>query len=177
MTHRTWHPVVFGDIALIPLSRGKWATVDITDLHLLTHDYSWNTRPGHTTFYAHSKKKGDPRRQLVQMHRLILDVPTNDPRQVDHIDHNGLNNRRSNLRIATHSQNGGNSRSRGGESRFKGVGREGDGWRARIGDGQAGRIYLGTFATEEDAARAYDAAALGIYGEFARLNFSEHPLP
>jgi hypothetical protein len=85
---------------------------------------------------------------------------------IDHKDWNGLNNQRNNLRSASHSQNLGNGRFRRGISGFRGVAAVGDRWRAYV----AG-IHLGTFATPEEAARAYDAAAIARFGEFATTNF------
>jgi hypothetical protein len=92
----------------------------------------------------------------------------------DHINRNGLDNRRSNLRIANKQQNCWNSRDRGGVSRFKGVHwkvAEGK-WAAAIShDGI--RKHLGYFVSEREAAEAYDDAAITFQGEFAFLNFPE----
>jgi AP2 domain len=80
----------------------------------------------------------------------------------------GLRNRSYRLERCSRSQNIGNSRQQPGPSGFRGVIQIGNRWRARIGDE---RCYLGTFATIEEAARAYDAAAIERFGEFATLNF------
>jgi hypothetical protein len=93
-------------------------------------------------------------------------------RIVDHVDRNGLNNRKANLRPATRSQNRFNQkRRRDNSSGFKGVrlSRSAQRWRASIR--AEGRIYyLGGFATPIEAARAYNAAALRLHGPFALLN-------
>ena len=107
----------------------------------------------------------------VLMHNLILGV-----KGVDHINHDGLDNRRANLRPATPRQNNHNERPRtGSSSPFKGVawdGRWRGRWQAHIAiDGR--RQSLGRFPTEEAAARAYDAAALATQGEYAWLNFPD----
>jgi hypothetical protein len=101
------------------------------------------------------------------MHKLITGWP-----KTDHIDHDGLNNQRSNLRPATTAQNNHNQRpQRNTSSRFKGVT-----WHKRIGKWQAAikvadkNRHLGVFPDEEDAARAYNAAAVEAYGEYAYLN-------
>lgn len=93
------------------------------------------------------------------------------PAEIDH--DNGIpgDDRLDNLRLATRSQNNANvGKRRNNTSGFKGVFRCGNRWKAQIG--AARTVYLGLFATPEDAARAYDAAALEHHGEFARLNFS-----
>ncbi len=104
----------------------------------------------------------------ARMHSLLTGWP-----QTDHKDHDGLNNQRSNLRPATQSQNAANQRPMEGRtSQYKGVSwkREYRKWLAKITIRKRGR-HLGYFAVEEDAARAYDAAALAAWGEFACLNF------
>lgn len=92
---------------------------------------------------------------------------------MDHIDGNGLNCCKSNLRICTQSQNNANSRTKKLKG-FKGTIRgKGDRkWYAMITKDYV-RYHLGGFQTEEEAARAYDAAAKKLFGEFARLNFPE----
>jgi hypothetical protein len=96
---------------------------------------------------------------------------------VDHIDNDGLNNRRSNLRICTIKQNSRNSRSPGGASRYKGVSRDKrhKKWRVKIiCNGK--RISVGYFANEIKAALAYDEHAKELFGEYAYLNFPDAAL-
>lgn len=107
------------------------------------------------------------RRQHVFLHRVILHTNDTD-RDTDHIDHDGLNNRRNNLRPCSPSENAGNGRQRLGTSGFRGVTRARKRWRVVIGKS---RQHVGTFDTPEEAARAYDVAAIERFGEFATLNF------
>lgn len=106
----------------------------------------------------------------VLMHRLILLAP--DTTLVDHINGDPLDNRRENLRYATQSQQNANRHRTFGASRFKGVYRRRDGlkWCAQCRVPGGKQRYLGSFDSEEDAARAYNAAATELFGEYARLN-------
>jgi hypothetical protein len=94
----------------------------------------------------------------------------------DHINGDGLDNRRTNLRQATPTQNNANCGIRGhNTSGYKGVSLRpdrGNRWRATIRI-HGLQYFLGLFDDVEDAARAYDAAALELFGDFARLNFPE----
>lgn len=110
---------------------------------------------------------------MNKLARLITNCPKN--MQVDHIDKNRCNNLRENLRICTGSQNHANkgksmNKYRKLTSKYKGVGKKGNKWRARIKiNGK--EIHLGEFNTEDEAAKAYDAKAKELFKEFANLNF------
>jgi hypothetical protein len=161
----------------IPLTQGKVALVDDSDyerVSVLMWRAQWD---GHNWYARHGKPRRGPV-GLVFMHRFILGLTSGD-QDVDHINGNGLDNRRNNLRIATQKQNSRNRRipitNRTG---FKGVQvnryckRTQMPYLATI-KVNGKRIWMGPFATAEEAAHAYDAKARELFGEFARCNFSE----
>jgi len=107
------------------------------------------------------------------MHRVIMRAPKGV--MCDHRNYNGLDNRKSNLRLCTSAQNQYNKRPKKGcASRYKGVVLRKDckRWRARIGFKRK-RIHIGDFDDQMDAAMAYDDKAVELFGEFAYLNFPE----
>jgi hypothetical protein len=151
----------------IPLTQGKFAIVDADDYYRLVK-YKWHINdPASNTLYAARRLE----RKSLKMHRVIMAAP--DHLVVDHIDHNGLNNCKSNLRLCTLAQNNRNcGSSKGASSRYKGVSWRKDTkkWEAMIRFNK--KMYrLGTFKNEIDAARAYDKKAASLFGEFAYLNF------
>jgi HNH endonuclease len=160
----------------IPLTRGFVAQVDDRDYALLLRLGPWHAHKGPRTFYAvHSYANGQGRGcpiGKILMHHVIMGRKYGG-RDVDHADGNGLNNQRANLRWSTRSQNRANSRKqRGSSNPFKGVSfiKRLNKFQASIGHK---RRYLGVFTSADDAARAYDRAAIELYGEFACLNFPQ----
>lgn len=149
-----------------------YALIDEEDAELVMQ-YRWNvvappTKPG--KYYARARIAYPD--QWEYMHRLIAG-PRSDE-EVDHWNGDGLDNRRKNLRACETTGNNQNRRRRKtGASMYCGVWRQKKRWAASI-DANHRRYLLGTFATEEEAARAYDAKARELHGEFATLNF---PLP
>jgi len=158
----------------INLGDGNWTILDQEDYFRL-NGYRWFLTGDKGKFYAvRSIKISDVKTTLLSMHREIIDAPKG--LLVDHRNTNSLDNRRSNLRFATQSQNSCNCKKREGcSSKFKGVSYRKDfgekRWVAYI-RGNGRRINLGTFLTESEAAKAYDEAAKKYHGEFATLNFT-----
>lgn len=153
--------------AFIPLSNGGLAVIDSEDMPLVS-GMKW--RRGSRGYVECSVRLSSGRPSILRMHQLIADAGRNP--EIDHRNLNRLDNRRENLRPCSTSQNQANRKPLPHASRFKGVtpsktiGRfEAQIWHRRK------RFYLGTFATEELAAVAYDTAAVRLFGEFARLNF------
>lgn len=165
------------DAIEIPLSRGLVAIVDADQIEGVARQ-QW---------HAHQHKKGgffyairrpwNPETKSQShkeyMHRVIVGVGPGA--KVDHWNGNTLDNRRANLRVATTAQNAINSKlSKANTSGFKGVSfhRKTGRWIARLhGVAKYRSGYIGLFPTREDAARAYDRAALEAHGPFARVNF------
>lgn len=151
----------------ILLTQGKIALVDDADYDWL-NQWKWNAHKEGNAYYAERSIR-KPSRKMIRMHRIIMDVPIH--LFVDHKDHNGLNNQRANLRICTKHQNQMNMICKRtikyvGVYHYKGY------IRAQIR--HLGKChFLGTYMTEEDAARARDAAAKLYRGEFANLNFKD----
>jgi len=154
----------------IPLTKGFVALVDDEDYDRVMAAGSWRTLSGRCgLMYARRHVRVDGRRVVDEvLHRFLTGWPL-----VDHINGDGLDNRRANLRPATTSQNLANRRIQcNNRSGFKGVGwhTSTGKWRSRIVvDGK--RFNLGAFTTPEAAALAYDAAARELHGEFACVNF------
>ena len=149
----------------IPLSKGKHTIVDAEDYEWLMQ-WKWMYS---TTGYAIRHMTVNGKTKTIRMHRQILDVPIG--LFADHINGNRTDNRRMNLRVCTHAENQHNYRSYKGSSIYKGVAWDTDRekWRALIKVNRKS-FFLGRYATQEDAARAYNAAALKYFGEFAQLN-------
>ena len=156
----------------IPLTRG-YATIVDDDVYEWASQHNWyawtNTTSGNT--YA-ARRFGET---VLLLHRAVMSARKGDI--VDHKDGNTLDNQRSNLRNATHAQNMRNRRIHpknptSKKSQFKGVcwDKKRQMWKANITIGNKTKT-IGCFASEKDAARAYDAASIKLSGAFAAPNF------
>lgn len=153
----------------IQTSNGRTFQIDEDDLPLV-QQYRWRGWKIHKTVYIATELVGGKR---LYLHRLLMNPQ--DGLEVDHINGDARDNRRSNLRVCTHSQNVSNQRTqkRGKYSRYKGVTKFPRNtkrpWIAQA-KVMGKHIFLGYYKTQIEAARAYNKAAPRLFGEFARLN-------
>lgn len=161
-------------VAKIPLSGGKSHAVVDAASEPFIGQWDWSVS---SQGYARRSITVSGKTHLVWMHRVICCAP--EGVEVDHINGDPLDNRTGNLRLVTHGQNlqnrGRNTSRRDGVS-FKGVYKNANcaTYTARMTsmvDGKKSHVYLGSFADQESAARAYDQAAYERFGSHARLNF------
>ena len=154
----------------IKLTQGQVALIDDDDFDYL-NQWSWYASKHRNSFRAMRKDIGG---KTIFMHRVIMNTPLD--LQVDHKDHDTLNNQKFNLRNCTSSQNQQNRTSKYGSSIYRGVFwyKRDRKWAARIKVkdkyGWESRIHLGHFKNEKDAALAYNIVAIKYHGEFAYLN-------
>lgn len=152
---------------LIPLTQNKFAIIDDDDYPLISK-YKWHVAKSHVPniYYARTTIYQNGKSKTLLMHRLI-----SGDRYVDHVNRNGLDNRKINLRTCTISENMANRRKfQNKSSMMKGVRPIGKFYEARITKGKK-TYQLGNFLTEKDAALAYDRMAEELFGEFAVLNY------
>jgi len=153
----------------ITLTQSEVAYVSDEDYEKIKK-HKWRIERNRNTCYAKSQiKNANGEWKTIWMHRLIMDAPIQ--LQVDHIDGNGLNNTRKNLRLCASFGNNANRRKTVGISRYKGVTkhRKSGKWMAYIKKDK--KMYnLGLFEIEEDAAKVYNIRALEFWKEFARIN-------
>lgn len=154
---------------VIELTKGYAAIVDDEDFDYLAQ-WRWTAIVGKHAVYAARKMIIGGKPKALLMHRAILNAP--DGIEVDHINRDGIDNRRCNLRLVTKAQNRQNAKLRKDNSvGVKGVhfDKQHKKFRARI-QANGKRIEIGLFKTAESAMAAYEQAARVYHGEFARLN-------
>jgi hypothetical protein len=152
-------------IVSIPLTQGKTAIIDAADADLVA-SYKWRAVRNKKQWYACTSV----RRKIVYMHRLILGTPKGA--LTDHKNGDGLDNRRVNLRSATHGDNARNRRGDSSQSGYRGVS-----WNAPCGKWEVSlsvddkTLHFGLFSDAKEAALVRDEAARRFHGKFAVLNF------
>jgi HNH endonuclease len=155
----------------LPLTRGLETWIDDEDSDRLA-EFRYSAIPCMGKFYAASTRLKRIYGSVL-LHRAIINAPKG--MCVDHINGNTLDNRRSNLRLATHKQNMQNRKKHNCKNPYKGVYEKRSGrYTAMIFDNSKLK-NLGVFETAEEAAKVYDARAAILHGEFARLNFPVVP--
>jgi GTP:adenosylcobinamide-phosphate guanylyltransferase len=152
----------------IKLTQDKIALVDDEDFEYL-NQFKWCVSKSGHSFYAQTIRK-----VKIRMHREIMktQLENNIGKIIDHIDGNGLNNQKYNLRTCTRAENGRNRHSVNNSSGYLGVFKiksKKEKWKVQIVVNKKS-IYIGTFKDKKDAAKAYNEAAIKYHGEFARPN-------
>jgi len=154
-------------IRYIPMTKGVFAIIDAADYERVS-EHKWFALVAGCRTYAHCYRNG----KNVALHRFLMDPPKG--MVVDHIDGNGLNNRRRNLRVCTQQQNTYNSRPRGKSPRFKGVCWDKSKGRWVVYIRHNGRdILIGRFTNKTEAAKAYDNKAHELFREYPYLKFPQ----
>ena len=157
-----------GNLAFITLTKGYEAIIDADDVDIVAR-YHWSARIVRNTVYGQRADWSTGKMKLVRLHREIMQPP--DGLVVDHISGDGLDNRRSNMRLVTVALNARNQRLKGDNtSGLKGVSWRSDTrkWRANINlDGK--QYSLGCYNTKDQASAAYAEASARLHGEFGRL--------
>jgi len=157
----------------IELTRGKYALIDNEQYDLISL-FRWCYVPA-CRGYAVVKLYICGKQYQIYMHRLVMNAI--EGVSVDHIDGNGLNNQKSNLRICTHQENIMNQKKQENRaSIYKGVSFHGQNknWYAYIKINQK-KKHIGCYDTEEEAAEAYNKEAVKLFGRFANLNVIDEP--
>jgi hypothetical protein len=165
--------IILRDVNTIQLTQGKTALVDATDFAALSVSRWYARHCWGGAYYACRSFSHGGRQQWSYMHREV--AAPRDGMGVDHVSRDTLDNTRDNLRPASPSDNQANRKKQhregGTTSKFKGVSwdKRNRKWEARI-EKDRRRTRLGYFDCELDAARAYNRAAVEMFGEFAKLN-------
>ena len=157
----------------IPLTQGKVAIIDDADLDLVS-GYRWQARKDDRRWYAQTVvRRADGSRTTLNMHRLILGL-ADQKAHTDHVNGNGLDNRRTNLRACSQAENQWNCGTQANNtSGFKGVNcdKSSGKWRARI-TVEGKRMNLGLYPTPQEAHQAYCKAAIELHGDFANFGMA-----
>lgn len=156
----------------IPLTQGKVALVDDEDYEWLSK-WKWHAFNNKYTFYAVRQVRINGSQRHEWMHRVILKMERGNKIRVDHKDRDGLHNWKDNLRTVTNALNSHNrKRQKNNKSGYRGVYRNRNRWEAQINT-KGHLIFCGCYTDPVLAAKAYDEAAIRIYGKDAVLNFPQ----
>jgi len=162
------HNKEFEIMKIIPLTQGKEALVSDVDYEFL-NQFSWCANFCHGSWYTEGRVNG----KITKIHRLVAVRMGLNPKQfIDHANRNGLDNRRSNLRNATRSQNGANrDLNSNNTSGYKGVSwsKSSSKWQSQIRV-DCTTLHLGYFDSKIEAAKTYNRAAVRVFNESAKLN-------
>jgi len=159
--------IVDGDLVIIPLRLGRRAIIQLNDYEQIKK-YFWVDRMIGKTIYAMASASINGTTISLYMHRVILCPPNGE--SIDHKNHNGLDNRRCNLRLCTRAQNAANrGLPKNNTSGFKGVYWNGRKFIAQCYMNSKVK-YLGSFDNAKEAAISHNKAVMKIYGEFACPN-------
>jgi len=150
----------------IELTKGHVAIVDAEDYERVSA-FTWSANETLYTVYGQRVAN----KKTIMLHRFIMNAI--DGMDVAHLDGNGLNCQKHNMRVTTRSLNIANSPRRVGVTGYRGVTVDGNRFVAKIRNPVGKREHIGMFRTVEEAARAYDAKAREYHGEFAVVNFDE----
>lgn len=150
---------------LIELSQGKFAKVD-DDMFDFLNQWKWHFDGQ----YARRHIKVEGKQENILLHRVINKTP--EGMFTDHIDGDCLNDQASNLRSCTKRTNAANMRKHRGTSIYKGVSKRKNKWRTQIWKDNE-KVFAATCSNERWAAMIYDLNAPALFGEYARLNFSD----
>ena len=155
----------------IPLTQGKVALVDDEDYEKLIKCKWWAAKDC-CTYYAKATLQANNIKSTISMHRVVMGLGSGDSQKIDHRNNNGLDNRKSNLRLCSDGENARNRKPYIGKSSpYKGVTwhKRIEKWQTRIGF-EGKQIHLGYFEEEIEAAIAYNKAAFKHFKSFSYLN-------
>lgn len=158
---------------LLKLTKGKQALLDDQDYDW-AKQFKWCAVHSGNTYYVQRRPGPEGKQLTLILHRELLRLIKGDKREIDHINGNGLDNRRINLRICSHRENtlNKNKKNSHSSSKFKGVSwdKQHGKWHSQLWDGEK-NIHLGRYHSELEAAQAYDVAAKKYFGDYAKTNF------